>query len=114
MEATRRPRVTAAVQREALGLVNTSAFMTISPVSNQRSPKSEQRGTGAADHVNIDQNEGPTAPVGQRTTSDDLENILYSIDVATLFLDTDLNIRFFTPATQSLFSFDLAISASLS
>lgn len=41
----------------------------------------------------------------QRTTSDDLQNILYSIDVATLFLDTDLNIRFFTPATQSLFNF---------
>src|ERR1700722_16917760 len=41
----------------------------------------------------------------QRSTSDDLQNILYSIDVATLFLDTDLNIRFFTPATQSLFSF---------
>jgi two-component system CheB/CheR fusion protein len=41
----------------------------------------------------------------QRTTSDDLQNILYSIDVATLFLDTDLNIRFFTPATQSLFKF---------
>jgi two-component system, chemotaxis family, CheB/CheR fusion protein len=41
----------------------------------------------------------------QRSTSDDLQNILYSIDVATLFLDTDLNIRFFTPATQSLFNF---------
>jgi two-component system, chemotaxis family, CheB/CheR fusion protein len=39
----------------------------------------------------------------QRTTSDDLQNILYSIDVATLFLDTELNIRFFTPATQLLF-----------
>src|ERR1700733_9249812 len=44
-------------------------------------------------------------PERQRTTSDDLQNILYSIDVATLFLDTDLNIRFFTPAIQSLFSF---------
>jgi two-component system CheB/CheR fusion protein len=44
-------------------------------------------------------------PEKQRTTSDDLQNILYSIDVATLFLDTDLNIRFFTPAIQSLFSF---------
>jgi two-component system, chemotaxis family, CheB/CheR fusion protein len=42
----------------------------------------------------------------QRTTSDDLQNILYSIDVATLFLDTDLNIRFFTPATRSLFNFN--------
>jgi two-component system CheB/CheR fusion protein len=39
----------------------------------------------------------------QRTTSNDLQNILYSTDVATLFLDTALNIRFFTPATKSLF-----------
>ena len=40
----------------------------------------------------------------QRTTSNDLQNVLYSTDVATLFLDPDLNIRFFTPATKSLFS----------
>ena len=40
----------------------------------------------------------------QRTTSNDLQNVLYSTDVATIFLDTDLNIRFFTPATKSLFS----------
>jgi two-component system CheB/CheR fusion protein len=40
----------------------------------------------------------------QRTTSDDLQNVLYSTDVATVFLDTKLNIRFFTPATKSLFS----------
>ncbi len=40
----------------------------------------------------------------QRTTSDDLQNILYSTDVATLFLDTNLNIRFFTPATRLLFN----------
>lgn len=40
----------------------------------------------------------------QRTTANDLQNILYSTDVATLFLDTRLNIRFFTPATKSLFS----------
>jgi two-component system, chemotaxis family, CheB/CheR fusion protein len=40
----------------------------------------------------------------QRTTSNDLQNVLYSTDVATLFLDTNLNIRFFTPATKSLFS----------
>ena len=39
----------------------------------------------------------------QRTTSDDLQNVLYSTNVATLFLDIDLNIRFFTPATKSLF-----------
>jgi two-component system, chemotaxis family, CheB/CheR fusion protein len=40
----------------------------------------------------------------QRTTSNDLQNILYGTDVATLFLDTELNIRFFTPATKALFS----------
>lgn len=40
----------------------------------------------------------------QRTTSNDLQNVLYSTDVATLFLDARLNIRFFTPATRSLFS----------
>jgi two-component system, chemotaxis family, CheB/CheR fusion protein len=40
----------------------------------------------------------------QRTTANDLQNILYSTHVATLFLDTNLNIRFFTPATASLFN----------
>jgi two-component system CheB/CheR fusion protein len=40
----------------------------------------------------------------QRTTADDLQNVLYSTDVATIFLDAALNIRFFTPATRSLFN----------
>ncbi|MGH7554081.1 MAG: response regulator, partial [Longimicrobiales bacterium] len=40
----------------------------------------------------------------QRATSKDLQNILNSSDVATLFLDADLNIRFFTPAAKSLFN----------
>ena len=40
----------------------------------------------------------------QRTMSNDLQNVLYSTDVATLFLDRDLHIRFFTPATRALFS----------
>ena len=40
----------------------------------------------------------------QRCTANDLQNILYSTDVATLFLDLNLNIRFFTPATKSVFS----------
>jgi two-component system CheB/CheR fusion protein len=40
----------------------------------------------------------------QRTTSNDLQNVLYSTDVATIFLDAALKIRFFTPATRSLFS----------
>jgi two-component system CheB/CheR fusion protein len=40
----------------------------------------------------------------QQLTSDALQNVLYSTDVATLFLDTDLKVRFFTPATKLLFS----------
>jgi two-component system CheB/CheR fusion protein len=40
----------------------------------------------------------------QRLTSDDLQNVLYSTDVGTLFLDADLKIRFFTPAIRALFS----------
>lgn len=39
----------------------------------------------------------------QRSTSTDLQNILYSSDVATIFLDGKLNIRFFTPAAKTLF-----------
>jgi two-component system CheB/CheR fusion protein len=39
----------------------------------------------------------------QRGTSNDLQNILDSSGVATLFLDSDLNIRFFTPAAKPLF-----------
>jgi two-component system CheB/CheR fusion protein len=39
----------------------------------------------------------------QRSTSNDMQNILDSSGVATLFLDNELNIRFFTPAAKSLF-----------
>jgi two-component system CheB/CheR fusion protein len=40
----------------------------------------------------------------QRVTSDDLQNVLFSTDVAILFLDVDLKIRFFTPASRALFN----------
>lgn len=40
----------------------------------------------------------------QRTTSNDLQNVLYSTNVATIFLDRELRIRFFTPATKALFN----------
>jgi two-component system CheB/CheR fusion protein len=40
----------------------------------------------------------------ERTASNDLQNVLYSTDVATLFLDSSFNIRFFTPATKALFN----------
>ena len=40
----------------------------------------------------------------QRTTSDYLQNILYSTDIATIFLDVNLRIRFFTPASKQMFN----------
>jgi two-component system CheB/CheR fusion protein len=40
----------------------------------------------------------------QRKTADDLQNVLYSTDIATLFLDPALKIRFFTPATKAVFN----------
>jgi two-component system CheB/CheR fusion protein len=40
----------------------------------------------------------------QRVLSNDLQNVLYSTDVATLFLDKKLCIRFFTPATRAIFN----------
>jgi two-component system CheB/CheR fusion protein len=39
-----------------------------------------------------------------RTTLSDLQNVLNSSDVATLFLDSSLKIRFFTPATTAIFA----------
>ncbi len=39
-----------------------------------------------------------------QAVANDLENILNSADIATLFLDEKLNIRFFTPAAKALFS----------
>ena len=43
----------------------------------------------------------------QRATAADLQNILNSSDIATVFLDSALNIRFFTPAAKSLFGVTL-------
>ncbi len=40
----------------------------------------------------------------QRNTSNDLKNILNSSQVATLFVDRDLRVRFFTPAAAPLFN----------
>ena len=40
----------------------------------------------------------------QQTTSNDLQNILYSANVATIFLDAELRIRFFTPGVKALFN----------
>ncbi|MFN3641699.1 MAG: chemotaxis protein CheB [Gemmobacter sp.] len=38
-----------------------------------------------------------------RTTANDLQDVLFSTDVATLFLDAEMNIRFFTPAARAVF-----------
>ncbi len=40
----------------------------------------------------------------QRLASDDLRNVLTSTNIGTMFLDTGLHIRFFTPAIKPLFN----------
>ncbi|MGO9360328.1 MAG: response regulator [Xanthobacteraceae bacterium] len=40
----------------------------------------------------------------QNATAADLQKVLCSTDVATILLDVDLNIRFFTPATRLIFN----------
>jgi two-component system CheB/CheR fusion protein len=40
----------------------------------------------------------------QRAAADELRAVLYSTDVATILLDTELNIRLFTPATKAVFN----------
>ncbi len=46
----------------------------------------------------------PTHRSHRTILAEDLEHVLNSIDVPTLLLDDELNIRFFTPATRSLFN----------
>jgi two-component system CheB/CheR fusion protein len=41
----------------------------------------------------------------QRTTANDLQNVLISTNIATVFLDQKMCIRFFTPAAQRIFAF---------
>jgi two-component system CheB/CheR fusion protein len=48
----------------------------------------------------------------QRLTSDDLQNVLYSTDVGTLFLDKALCIRFFTPRSAPCFRSSQAMWAA--
>jgi two-component system CheB/CheR fusion protein len=43
------------------------------------------------------------APVGQSSAFSELETVLASSDVATVVLDRDFNIRYFTPPARSLF-----------
>jgi two-component system CheB/CheR fusion protein len=40
----------------------------------------------------------------QRAAAEEMRSVLYSTEVATILLDTDLNIRFFTPATKAVFN----------
>ncbi len=47
----------------------------------------------------------------QRTAANDLQNVLFSTNVATLFLDNNFNIRFFTPQTRRSSTSFPAISA---
>ncbi len=55
------------------------------------------------EHLTVRNNQLREALERQRAISNDLLNVLHSTDVPTLFLDSSLRIRFFTPAILSLF-----------
>jgi len=64
-------------------------------------PNNKVRSGGEASPA--DASKRRSSPGRKRLTAADLQKVLYSIDVATVLLDADLNIRFFTPATKLLF-----------
>ena len=71
--------------------------------SNRGEPASSKakRQTGNYERHDLDKQQSIER---QRLTARDLQKILYSTEVATVLLDADLNIRFFTPATKLLFN----------
>jgi two-component system, chemotaxis family, CheB/CheR fusion protein len=110
LDVTRRELETAihdrAIAEEELRAINEEAMS----VNEEFQTTNEELETSKEELQSL--NEELTALNGQlqetldrhRTTANDLENILNSADVATLFLDEHLNIRFFTPALKPLFS----------
>jgi two-component system CheB/CheR fusion protein len=80
--------------------------------SNLRNVENEQREQVAAkERANstgeqLASHGGPPVEASdpQRMTASDLKKVLDSTDVATILLDTDLNIRFFTPAARQSFN----------
>ncbi len=73
------------------------------PATNSENPASREELQRSNDELSALNGRLQETLARQSTTADDLKNVLYSADLATLFLDRDLRIRFFTPATALLF-----------
>ncbi|MEQ1408304.1 chemotaxis protein CheB [Neorhizobium sp. Rsf11] len=86
------------INAEALSLNEEYQAANEELVTSQKELQSSNQGLASVN------NQLREALESQRAISKDLENILNSTDIATLYLDTELNIRFFTPATRSLFN----------
>jgi two-component system CheB/CheR fusion protein len=73
------------------------------PVTNEK-PKSKKEMQSINEELTALNGQQKETIERQRATSNDLQNVLFSTNVATIFLDVDLNICFFTPATRLLFN----------
>jgi two-component system CheB/CheR fusion protein len=72
--------------------------------SNEELEASKEELQSLNEELTVLNNQLQTSIDEHLAVANDMENILTSTLVATLFLDAKLNIRFFTPAAQSLFS----------
>lgn len=72
--------------------------------ANKRQPTSEEGLQPANEEFTALNRQLQEALGRQRTTADGLQDVLCSTDVAILLLDSELRIRFFTPATRLFFS----------
>ncbi|MGA3000782.1 MAG: chemotaxis protein CheB [Acetobacteraceae bacterium] len=110
LDATRKELEEAIRDREIAEEENRATNEEAMSVSEEFQTTNEELETSREELQSL--NEELTALNGQlqealgqhQAIANDLENILNSADVATLFLDEDFRIRFFTPAARALFS----------
>jgi two-component system, chemotaxis family, CheB/CheR fusion protein len=70
---------------------------------DDRATSKDKRHSGNQERAGLDSQLQPSLE-RQRLKARDLQKVWYSTDVATILLDADLNIRFFTPATKLLYN----------
>jgi PAS domain S-box-containing protein len=98
------PRVVSASEVRDLELELIRRDGTVLPVRFSSDLVANADGTLARARTTVyDNSQLKALELRQRKISDDLRNILFSIDIATLFVGADLRLLFFTPSAGSLF-----------
>ncbi len=94
------PRSAASAQVISLDVAAERGYRAIGggPAASKAKPQSSVEGRTDV------QPDLPQSSERLRLSAHDLQKVLYSTEVATILLDVDLNIRFFTPATKLLFN----------